>query len=146
MKKAKIWAGQEINTPEGYAVIKGYNGSIVDLEEFADDGNSEPRFLTLAEIGHIMQETDKDGQTYKVSFLSSDLMSYTDTDFKDVLKGEYKIFCSNYEDADIQSFIDYLGWQDWMEEYVCSQGYEEFDETSDIQCALIDEYIRKVLS
>lgn len=73
-------------------------------------------------------------------------MSYTDSDFEDVLKGEYKVFCCNYEDADIQSFIDYIGWQDWMEEYVCSQGYEEFDDTNDIQCALIDEYIRKVLS
>ncbi len=71
-------------------------------------------------------------------------MNYFDSDFEDVLKAEYKAYTYDCQSNDIQGFIDYLGWQDWMEEYVCSQGYEEFDETSDVQCALIEEYLKKV--
>lgn len=80
-------------------------------------------------------------------------MSYFDKDFEEVMRAEYKAFTRDCQPTDvytrlstIQSFIYYLGWQEWMKEYVCSQGYEEFDETSDVQYALIDKYIREVLS
>lgn len=150
MKYERIWVGKEINTPEGYAIIKGYNGSIVYLDEYIIDyeGNEQKEgehCLTLAEIGHMMQETDKDGQTYKASFQKSDYMSYTDSDFEDVLKGEYKIFCSVYDDATIENFIYYMGYAGWMEEYIVDKGLGELDETSDIQIRAIDEYIKEVL-
>ena len=152
MIKEKIWAGKEINTPAGYAVVRSYNMSIVKLIEYVinengDEEESGTRYLTLNEIAHIMQKTDKEGQTYKVSFLKSDYMSYTDSDFEDVLKGEYKIFCSNYEDADIQSFIDYIGYQEWMDGLIYAKGLgEELDTTSDVHCKVIGDYIREVLS
>ena len=59
MKKERIWAGKEINTPEGYAVVKGYNGCIVFVEEYIidEEGNErkgDTRFWTLNEIAHIV--------------------------------------------------------------------------------------------
>lgn len=59
----------EIDTAEGYLVVKSFNGSMVVVEEYIvgeDDmlfDNGE-RGLTLAEIGKIMK--DRDGMNHKV--------------------------------------------------------------------------------
>lgn len=62
MKKETISKGMEITTEIGYLKVKGYNGSIVYVDEVTDDENGnevvEERMLTLEEIGHEMKAVD----------------------------------------------------------------------------------------
>ena len=62
MKKEIITKGMEISTEVGYLKVKGYNGSIVYVDEYTDDedGNEvvEEKMLTLEEIGHEMKAVD----------------------------------------------------------------------------------------
>lgn len=62
MKRETISKGMEITTEIGYFKVKGYNGSIVYVDEITDDeaGNEvvEERMLTLKEIGYEMKAVD----------------------------------------------------------------------------------------
>lgn len=62
MKREIISKGMEITTEIGYLKVKGYNGSIVYVDEITDDedGNeiTEEKKLTLEEIGHEMKAVD----------------------------------------------------------------------------------------
>lgn len=62
MKTETISKGMEITTETGYLKVKGYNGSIVYVDEITNDetGNEvvEERMLTLSEIGLMMKAVD----------------------------------------------------------------------------------------
>lgn len=69
MQKIHIGKGSKIDTISGYIIVTGYNGSIVDCDEYVINDNGEPkktdeRRLTLFEIGHLMKEVD--GLNYRI--------------------------------------------------------------------------------
>lgn len=71
MKKDIITTGAQIDTIEGYEVVKSYNGSIVytDSYEYDDDGNPQKTGecrLTLEEVGKLMKGVD--GRNHRVTF------------------------------------------------------------------------------
>lgn len=71
MKKNTITTGTEIATMDGMLKATGFNGSIVYLDEFNDEGEQVgERMLTLREIGEEMKAID--GQNHKVSWEEAD--------------------------------------------------------------------------